>query len=87
MSHPHNVATFKADIAAHLDAQPAEPGKYGAVNWAALLNKADGLIQKAAPVIETLTPLQYAAMVELFAGIVHSFAGGGLPVTPPAPSA
>ena len=52
-----------------------ESGHYAAVNWGGLikvLDSADSVFQKLKPILDTLLPSQYDALVNIVAAIVHS---------------
>ena len=77
-----NFEKFKDDVVAAASSpfEPAgesaiESGHYAAVNWGGvvkLLDSADSVFQKLKPILDTLLPSQYDALVNIVAAIVHS---------------
>lgn len=66
---------FKSDVLAKCDEMAAaEPGPKKAIDWskaAAALAKADDVIQRAKPIVESFTPDQYDFVVEAVAAAIH----------------
>lgn len=65
-----------------------EPGKMMAFDWSKVqagLVVVDNAFQKVLPVVDTLTPAQYAIYVDLAAGLLHGFVTGNIPTLNPGP--
>lgn len=65
-----------------------EPGRMMAIDWSRVqagLVVVDNQFQKVLPIIDTLTPAQYAVYVDLAAGLLHGFVTGNVPTLNPGP--
>lgn len=69
------------------DMSAPEPGKMKSIDWSKVqagLVVVDNAFQKVLPVVDTLTPAQYAVYVDLAAGLLHGFVTGNIPSLNPA---
>jgi hypothetical protein len=74
---PANFTEAVEEKVEDLSAPEAGPGKFAAaprINWDAIragIAKADEVIQRAAPVVESFTPAQYDVIIAAVAAAVH----------------